>query len=162
MITASELAGFFAAHAIWCVSGGETLIPMLAYATIDGERKIERLVHERLEQAVALGQDKLDANAMDADDAVLLYDGRIAVESGKLDAIIVEMRTYFSPRSRALFAVPYTPPSSIRFRVHKPKLLQWEHCEDFDIGAATEAFFRGVAAHEKGARIWNECLDESK
>ena len=31
-----------------------------------------------------------------------------------------------------------------------------------DMNAALESFFEGVAEHEKGAKIWNDCLDESK
>jgi hypothetical protein len=31
MITASELAGFIAAHAIWCVSDADRLTPMVAF-----------------------------------------------------------------------------------------------------------------------------------
>lgn len=101
MITASELAGFFAAHAIWSVSDGETLIPMLAYTTEGGDRKMERLVGDDLDE-------------------------------------------------------------SPRFRVHKPKLLEWSHCEDFDQRSALDAFFRGVDAHEQGAAGWNAALDQSK
>ena len=163
MITASKLAGFFAAHAIWCVSDGETLTPMLAYTTEDDERKMERLVVEDdLEASVALGKRKLDSNEMDAMDAVLLYDGRIPIGKEKVDAIIVEMRAYFSPDSEAVMAVPYTPKASGKFRVHKPKLLGWKNCEDFDMNAALQSFFEGVDGHGKGAKIWNDCLDESK
>jgi hypothetical protein len=163
MITASKLGGFFAAHAIWCVSDGETLIPMLAYTTADDERKMERLVvNDDLGASVEFGKEKLEANGMDANDAVLLYDGRIPVGREKLDAIIVEMRAYFSPGSEAIMAVPYTPKSSGRFRVHKPKLLGWKNCDDFDMNAALQAFFDGVSEHEKGAKVWNDCLDESK
>jgi hypothetical protein len=43
MITAFELAGLIAAHAIWCVSGGETLIPMLAFTDENEGRHMERL-----------------------------------------------------------------------------------------------------------------------
>lgn len=53
MISASKLAGFFAAHAIWCVSDGETLIPMLAYTTADDERKVDRLVSDTVAASVA-------------------------------------------------------------------------------------------------------------
>ena len=75
MITVSRLAGFFAAHAIWCVSDGETLTPILAYTTADDERKMERLVIKNdLAASVAYGQQKLKSNDMDANDAVLLYD----------------------------------------------------------------------------------------
>jgi hypothetical protein len=163
MITASELAGFFAAHAVWCVSDGATLTPMLAYMTAEDERQMERLIiNDDLEESVAYGKSKLESNEMDANDAALIYDGRITTRDGKLDAIIIEMRAYFSPDSAATMAVPYTPKSSGRFLVHKPKLLEWTNCDDFDMNAALEAFFAGVAAHEKGAKIWNECLDESK
>lgn len=163
MITAFKLAGFFAAHAIWCVSDGETLIPMLAYTTEHEERKMERLViNDDLAASVAFGKEKLLSNKMDANDAVLLYDGRIPIGKEKVDAIIIEMRAYFSPGSEAVMAVPYTPKASGKFRVHKPKLLAWKNCEDFDMNAALESFFEGVDGHVKGAKVWNDCIDESK
>ena len=161
MITASKLSGFFAAHAIWCVSDGDTLIPMVAYTTASGERKMERMAHDDLESAVAAGRDRVQSGELKADDAVLIYDGRIALETGKIDAIIIEMQTEFSPQSKATIAVPYSPSTSGAFRVHKPKLLQWENCEDFDMNWALESFFEGVAEHEKGNEIWTRCLDES-
>jgi len=162
MITASKLSGFFAAHAIWCVSDGETLTPMLAYTTADGERKMERLVvADDLAASVAFGKKKLESNEMDANDAALLYDGRISLGNKKVDTIIIEMRAYFSPDSEAIMAVPYTPKASGRFLVHKPKLLAWKNCDDFDMNAALQSFFEGVDAHEKGSKIWNDCLDES-
>ncbi len=133
---------------------GETLIPMLAYITADDERKVAT--------SVALGKEKLESNEMDANDAVLLYDGRIPLGNEKVDAIIIEMRAYFSPDSEAVMAVPYTPKTSGKFRVHKPKLLGWKRCDDFDMYAALQSFFEGVDGHEKGAKIWNDCLDESK
>lgn len=57
MMTASTLAGFFAAHALWCLSDSEMLIPMVAYTTADGERKMERLVSEDLSESVARESD---------------------------------------------------------------------------------------------------------
>ena len=162
MITSFKLAGLFAAHAIWCVSDGETLIPMLAYTTKDDEHKMERLVDDDLKTSVAYGKEKLESNEMDANDAVLLYDGFIPIDKEKVDAIIIEIRAYFSPDSEAVMAVPYTPKQTGKFRVHKPKLLGWKNCEDFDMNAALQSFFDGVDEHEKGAKIWNDCLDESK
>jgi hypothetical protein len=163
MITASKLAGFFAAHAIWCVSDGETLIPMLVYTKADDERKMERLmIDDDLEASVAYGKKRLESNEMDAIDAVLLYDGNIPIGREKVDAIIIEMRAYFSPDSEAVMAIPYTPKSFGSFRVHKPKLLAWTNCDDFDMNAALQSFFEGVDGHKQGAKIWNDCLDESK
>jgi hypothetical protein len=163
MITATKLSGFFAAHAIWCVSDGNTLTPMLAYITADDERKMERLVvADDLAASVAYGKKKLNSNEMDANDAALLYDGRITLGNEKIDAIIIEMRAYLSPDSEAIMAVPYTPKATGKFLVHKPKLVAWKNCDDFDMNAALQSFFEGVDGHEKGSKVWNECLDESK
>jgi hypothetical protein len=162
VISTSKLSGFFAAHAIWCLSDGETFIPMLAYTTANDQRKLERLVvGDDLEASVALGKRKLQSNEMDANDAVLLYDGRIPVGTDKVDAIIIERRAYFSPDSEAIIAVPYTPKAAGQFRVHKPTLLAWMNCDNFDMNAAFQLFFEGVDAHEKGSKIWNDSLDES-
>ncbi len=93
---------------------------------------------------------------------MLAYDGRITVQDGKLDAIILEIRSYAFPWAKATIAVPYTPASSGQFRVHRLKLVEWERCEDFDVDAAFEAFFQGVEAHDQGAKVWASVLDESK
>src|SRR5437763_3461513 len=123
---------------------------MLAYTTEDGQRRMDRLAGQELQAAVEYGRQQLSDNPMDANDAVLVYDGRITTAGGKLDAIIVELRCYAFPRAKGTIAVPYTPRSAGRFRVHRPKLLLWEGCEDFEIDDAFEAFFHGVAGHEQG------------
>jgi hypothetical protein len=162
MIAASNLAGCFAAHAIWCVSNGETLVPMLAYTDENDKRVMNRLAGADLGASVAQGKEQLASNPMDANDAVLLYDGRITVGANKVDAIIIEMRAYFSPQSEATLAVPYTPKtSSGAFKVHKPKLLLWKNCEDFDMNHALQSFFDGVSSHEHGNEVWTAALDES-
>lgn len=50
MEAATELAGFFTAHAVWSVSDGETLIPLVAYETADGKQQMNRLVTDRVEE----------------------------------------------------------------------------------------------------------------
>jgi hypothetical protein len=164
MITASELAGFIAAHAIWCVSESDGLIPMVAFTTEDGKRNLQRLVLDDAAAAVEHGRQLLDTDPLTAtaNDGVLAYDGRIMLGKTKIDAILLEMRSYAFPSTRATIAVPYTPASTGRFRVHRPKLIEWHQCEDFDQTAALEAFFQGVDSHEQGAKVWNEALDESK
>lgn len=162
MITASELAGFIAAHAIWCVSDADGLVPMVAFATEDGQRKLERLVFDDAGAAVEQGRKRLEDDPFSANDGVLAYDGRITAGDGKLDAIILEMRSYGFPWAKATIAVPYSPASAGRFRVHKPKVVEWERCEDFDLDTAFKAFFQGVNAHEQGAKVWAAALDESK
>jgi len=162
VLTAGELGGFSAAHAIWSVSDGSTLIPMLTCVDQNNERQMIRLVQDQLEKAVQDGKARLEANPMDANDAALLYDGYITHDGAQVDAVIIELRSYFSPGSRVAIAVPYTPGSGASFKVHKPKLLQWSACEDFDVEAVFKAFFTGIGQHEQGARIWADSLDESR
>jgi hypothetical protein len=161
MITASQLAGFFAAHAIWCISDGAILIPILAYTGPNDERKMERIDAGEFSASVKIGKDRLATNEMDANDAVLVYDGYITIDEVKTDALIIDMRAYFSPRSEATMAIPYTPKTSGKFVVHRPKLLTWKDCEDFNMDAAFEAFFDGVDSHEKGAAVWEAAFDET-
>ncbi|KVT11688.1 hypothetical protein WT24_12660 [Burkholderia sp. MSMB1078WGS] len=163
MLTAFELAGFIAAHAVWCVSDADGFIPIAAFQTDDGQRKIERLVFDDAGEAVEQGRKRLESNPSNASDGVLAYDGRLATPDGKkLDAIVLEARSYAFPSARAAIAVAYTPKSTGNFRVHKPKLVLWDKCGDFDMSAAIESFFNGVASHERGAKVWNDALDESK
>ena len=162
MQTAFELAGFFAAHGIWCVSDGSPLTPMLAYTAANGERQMLRLAHEDLEQAVSAGKQQLADNEVNANDAALIFDAVIHVDGESLDSLIVEIRSYISPHSEAVLAIPFSPPGEGPFRIHKVKLVEWKGCEDFDMEAAFEAFFQGVEGHEQGASIWEQSLDESK
>ena len=162
MIAASELAGYFAAHAIWSVSDEDRLIPMLAFTNEKDEKKMERLVMDDAGAAVEFGRQKLESNGMDANDAVLVYDGRIPVNGEKMDAIIIEIRSYFSPESQLTFAVPYTPISSGKFTVYKPKIASWVNCEDFAQQNVVDSFWNGVDAHEQGVKVWNEHMDQSK
>ncbi|HEY1191983.1 MAG TPA: hypothetical protein VGE74_30415 [Gemmata sp.] len=69
------------------------------------------------------------------------------------------MRSYAFPWAKTVPAVPYTPRDSGRFTVHKPGLVEWHKCDDFD---TDEAFYRGVGSHEPGAKAWNAAVDESK
>jgi hypothetical protein len=41
------LAGFFAAHAVLCVSEGEILIPVIVYEGADGSRQVNCIVNEQ-------------------------------------------------------------------------------------------------------------------
>lgn len=40
------MAGFYAAHGVWSVADGETLIPMLGYVDADGGQGMDRLVFD--------------------------------------------------------------------------------------------------------------------
>jgi hypothetical protein len=155
---AARLAGFFAAHAVWSVSDGATLIPMLASESAEGSRSMSRLVAEELGDAVARGRKALADNPSRAARAVLLYDGYLTLEAGRFDAIFVEARDYGGGHGFTM-AVPYRPAAE-GFAVHRPKFIDSEGAEP-DWGRMGEEFFAGVDAHEKGAEVWNGHLDQS-
>jgi hypothetical protein len=162
MIEAHKLAGFVTAHGIWSVGDGSPLIPIYAYVKENGERILNRLATDTLENAVALGREKLASNEDDANDAVLVFDARIPIGDLKYDALIVEIKSYFSPQSKAVMAIPYSPANeSHGFKVHKPKYLQWIECDDFNLNTCVNSFFSGVDTHEKAAQFWNDHLDQS-
>lgn len=159
-----EMVGFFASHAIWCVSEGETLVPIGACESTDGSRKMFRFVFDELKDGVSKGREWLVTNPEGAAGVALIYDGFITLPTGKTDALLVEARVGIlgdKPQEFTL-AIPYRHAGKEGgFAVHRPKLLRWEGAE-IPWDQFAEVFFRGVDKHEKGSVIWSEHLDQSK
>jgi hypothetical protein len=57
-------------------------------------------------------------------------------------------------------AVPYRPVATGRFRVHEPRVLKWEKCEDFDVNVALERFFEGVRSHPDTVKYWDPYFEK--
>lgn len=162
MDAVAELAGFFAAHAVWCVSDGESLIPFAAYDTPGGKREMVRFAADRLENGVAAGKEWIAKNPEHASRAVLVFDGFVTLTSGKTDAIAITARDFTQGDAELTIAVPYRPATNSKgFAVHRPKFLGYKGAEP-NFEQLAEALWRGVAKHEKGAEIWNAHLDESR
>src|SRR5687767_15186504 len=156
METTSELAGFFAAHAVWCIEDGETLVTILAFEMPDGSRQMHRLVTEQVEDSVARGRAWLAENPEGASRAVLIYDGYLTLDTGKVDALILDARLFGPPPQSLLMAVPYRlAEHPDGFAVHRLKFLDFDGAEP-DPATIGEAFFRGVEQHERGALVWSE------
>lgn len=116
-----EMAGFFAAHGIWCVSDGEVLVPMLAYQSEGGMPQMLRLTMDRLEVAVAHGRQWLTANPEGAVHAVLVYDSYLSLPEGRFDALTLEFRAFGPQPVAATMAVPYRSAGSAEgFAIHRP------------------------------------------
>jgi hypothetical protein len=161
MEASAELAGFFAAHAIWCVSEGDALTPMLCYVKQDGTKAMRKLEADSPEDAIAGARQWLIDNPDSATRAVLVYDGLINLPSGKTDAVVLEVCSFGDePRSFGI-AVPYRNVEDPRgFAIHRPKFLTFDgSAPSFDLLGA--AFFRGVDQHLQGAEVWNARSDES-
>lgn len=157
-----QLAGFYAAHAVWCISSGETLVPLIGHQSTDGAGSMTRLAHDRLDEAVASGKKMLDENVCNAEFAVLIYDGYVTLPAGKTDALIVSLRRYGPTTGTLEIVIPYSPASEgAVFQVHRPKVVaadgSLEPGEEF-----STLFFAGVDRHGPGARAWTSALDQGK
>lgn len=159
MATAFEMAGYFAAHAVWCVSDGETLIPMFVVQDAEGEWHLTRVEDHELTDAVRTAREHLEGSGS-AHCAAILYDGYLTLRGERFDAIFVEVADHASG-ARASIAIPYRHAAQPDgFAVFRPKFLALP--ESADAEALGVSLFRGVAQHEKGAAVWTRCLDESR
>jgi len=162
MTAASDLAGFFAAHAVWCVSDGETLIPFVAYEHADGKRQLNRLVTERVEDGAAKGKEWLAKNPEGAARAVLIFDGFITLKGDRIDALIVTVRDYTLGDAELTIAVAYRSAKDPNgFAVYRPKFIGFKGDQP-DWQEVGQSMWAGIAKHEKGAKVWNDHIDESK
>jgi hypothetical protein len=159
-----EEAGFWAAHALWCVSDGGPLVPFVGMEFQGGKRTLDRYVdEEHLERAVERARQALLVNADGALFATLIYDGYIALPDGKTDSLLLEARAYSVPPITVGMAVPYrNTEHPDGFTVFRPKFLAVSAPGEPDYAAMADSFFAGVDRHEKGAEVWNRCIDQSR
>ena len=158
----ARLAGFFAAHGIWSVADGATLIPLLGYELSSGDRGMDRFALDDIGEGAQAGQDSLQANRRSAVRAVLVVDGYLHLNTGRTDALIVDAVEYGPVRRSLKMGVPYRPqPNPLGFAVHRPKFIEVVGAEQRDYNALAESFFAGVDSHERAAPIWNAHLDPS-
>lgn len=161
MEQAIRLAGFFAAHGVWCVADGEALIPLYAFEDATGARKMERYDADSLEDGVALARARLARNEDEAAHAVVVHDGFVSLPSGRTDALILIVRDHATDLTVTL-AIPYRNAAHPQgFAVHRPKFLDWRGDGEPDYRLLGEQFFAGVEMHELGDRLWQAKLDDS-
>lgn len=157
------MAGFYAAHGVWSVADGETLIPMLGYVGADGGQGMDRLVFDDVADAARTGQAALEEGRDGRVRAALVVDAFLHLDRAKVDALIVDAVEYGPVRRSLKMAVPYRPQSSSQgFAVFRPKFIEVAGVDVPDYTALADAFFSGVDSHERAAAVWNEhLLDES-
>jgi hypothetical protein len=157
------MAGFFAAHGVWSVSDGATLIPLLGYEQVDGERGMDRLVFDDIADAARAGQEALEAGRDGRLRAVLVADAYLHLDAGRVDALMVDAVEYLPVRRSLRIAVPYRPRSAPQgFAVYRPRFVGDTGFDEPDFAALADAFFAGVDSHEQAAAVWNaHLIDES-
>ncbi|MDN3355121.1 hypothetical protein [Actinomadura sp. DC4] len=163
MYEITRIAGFFAAHGIWSVADGETLIPLLGYERPDGSHGMDRLMYDDFAEAARAGREALETGWEDRVRAVLVADAYLQLESGRVDALVIDAAEYVPVRRSVKIAVPYRPGSSPQgFAVYRPKFIEETGIDEPDYPAMADSFFAGVDSHEQAAAVWNaHLLDES-
>jgi hypothetical protein len=163
MEQAARLAGFIAAHAIWSVSDGETLVTMVGSEGSNGQRKLDRIMAERIEESVARGKEQLENNPQHVARAALAFDGYITLPDGRTDAVFVDAREYAADGALPFeIAIPYRNAKAPGgFAVYRPKLVKVPPGMT-DCNSLLEAFWHGVDSHTKAAEVWNAHIDQSR
>src|SRR5690606_29237908 len=87
----AEMAGYFLGHALWSVSDGEVLVPILGYLKADDSRSMQRLAMGSI-QAVATGERRINALQPDERGAVFIKDALVTLPTGKTDCLSLDIR----------------------------------------------------------------------
>jgi hypothetical protein len=161
MIETAALAGFFAAHGIWSISDGETLIPILGYEHADGGRGWDRYCFDDVADGARAAQEALEVNEIGAARAVVVADAYVHLDTGKVDALVIETTRYGLTPGSIEMAVPYRPATDpAGFAVYRPVFFQATGFDHPYYDTLADAFFAGVDSHEQGAAVWNAHLDQ--
>ncbi len=162
MHTSIEFAGFAAAQVVCCLFDRIPFVPLAFSRRAPDRKSVSILSGGSPELIASRGQQWLDANVENADEAVVAIDGYVTLPpSARKDAIILELRAYRTPTFQMRMAVPYRPHHDpAGFAVHRPKFIVV--APDLrEAEAINAAFFRGVFSHDYGGRIWRERSDQS-
>jgi hypothetical protein len=156
-----EFAGFAAAQVVCCLFDRIPFVPLAFSRKAPDRKSVSLLSGGSPELIAARGQQWLDANLEDADEAVVAIDGYVTLPpAARKDAIILDLRAYRDQTFQMRMAVPYRPHHDPQgFAVHRPKFIV-ATLDGQDAEAMHRAFFRGVFSHEYGGRIWRECSDQ--
>ncbi|MFI9814263.1 hypothetical protein [Saccharothrix variisporea] len=154
MIETASMAGFLAAHGIWSVSEGETLIPMFAHENPQGERFLDRVMADDIAEGARAAQRALEDNEHGATRAVMVVDAYVHKDSGPVDALLVEAVEYgLAPRTLTI-AVLYRPAGHPDgFAVFSPEFQGFDG-DDAEFEAVADAFFAGVESHHDAHEVW--------
>jgi hypothetical protein len=162
METLAQLAGFLAAHAILCVSRGQSLtLPLLVVEKADGTTQFIEITGKTSQEAVTKASRLMEKPAPEAQRSVMAFEAYLNLPPGRSDAIFLRGCCYQPEPQELIVAVPFRLASHPQgFAVFKPKFIAFED-DPVKVGAL-EAFFRGVAMHPPGKTVWSAHLDESR
>jgi hypothetical protein len=137
------------------------LLPMGFSRRASGPPSVTILPGGTPDEVAAHGRRWLEANADQADEAVVVCDAYVTIAGVRTNALVIDLQSYRQAMTLRM-AVPYRPHHDPQgFAVHRPKFIV-RALEGHDIAAFTQAFFHGVFSHDLGGRIWNTCADQGR
>lgn len=152
-----HLVGETAAHSIGSVADGETLIPVLTTMDESGKAQYTRLAMDDSADAMRYGYERLDRQEDGKIGAVFVADGFVTLDSGKTEALVLEVRVYNGAVAKCQMVIPYRSAHSNKgFAIHRPQVTELENIEQEKFQPLMEAFFEGLEAHAQGGEIWNQ------
>lgn len=154
------MAGNYTSHAIWSVSSGETLIPIVGLLNAGGEQTMKRLAMGSVE-AISVGERTINDLADDHKGGAFIKDGLVTLDTGKTDALIIDVKFSDDTSKKVQFLVPYRNANHENgFAVHRLKITELEGFSPEDQKWVSDAFFDGLESHPEGGKIWAEQYED--
>lgn len=149
------MAGDLAAHAVWGVSDGEMLIPIVGILNADGKTSMQRLITDTSAEAMVMGDHALTHPQQGSIGVTFIRDGIITLDSGRTDALIIDISFTEDPSRRLQILVPYrNAKHADGFAVHRPQITRLDGIAEEAVDGLVAAFFDGIDAHQQGSAIW--------
>ncbi len=160
------ICGFMFAHAVWSISDGSILTPIGVTANSENDKQIKRFVDEaHYENSVAMAKEFLEKSSQSNKYVAVYFDGYYKFNDGeKVDALFMIARINDNGKTGEITMVlPYQKKKLFKnFKVYKPKLIGFSNITEEEITEKYKYFWQGIDKHEKGGKIWNNALDQSR
>lgn len=154
------MAGNTAAHALWSVSDGEQLSPILSEMTSNGEVLSTRLMTTS-DQAEAAVNKKFESMEGNHKGMAFIQDTVITLKEGKTDGLIMNVKSSDSPENLIQLTIPYRHAKHKKgFAIHRLKISALNGFSEEDLTWITDEFFDGVESHQEGIKLWNDKYED--
>ena len=153
-------AGMSAAFAVFQVAEGATMIPTLAHELAPGQRRMDVLMRDSFDEAIAVGQQRIARNTEGALRTTFAVDGYINLPGVRTDALLFEARSYVAHGFEFAFKIPYRNASAPGgFAIYSPRLVGCT-CDAAHIPLLQANFFAGFDKFNPQG-LWKKYFDPS-
>ncbi|WP_265027119.1 ankyrin repeat domain-containing protein [Wolbachia endosymbiont (group A) of Bombylius major] len=158
----AQFVGFFTAHMVWQLEGGENVVPLIAIQNAD-ERWYKRVYGDDLpyERAVAIARERLQSilSSSRGDYALLAYDGFLTLNNKRDESLFIEAHDIRDQEGITfVLAIPYRSAQSKEgLAIYRPVVTETANLSD--INTFLYRCYEGAQNHTKGFEFWNAHMD---